>query len=144
MKEKPKKIVIVLCFFIVIGIFGTIFNIYLRTNNSTSTGAAVNNKINIPNEKPNIPNIELIESHLEKNSLSGLIVYGFIKNNLKENLSYLEVRVKFYDSNRNLLDTETDSINFINSNESWKFMVNYPRLDFNEINNYSIEIGQYW
>ncbi|NMB66731.1 hypothetical protein GYA25_01580 [Candidatus Woesearchaeota archaeon] len=147
MEKKFKELIILSCFFISIGILGTLFNFYLNANNSSMTGEVIRNNENFIKNNKNetkIQEIEILETHIDKNEVGGVIVYGIIKNNLKQNLTYLEVRVKFYDSNKNLLDTEIDSINFINSHESWKFMVNYPRLDFNDIKSYNVEIGQYW
>jgi aryl carrier-like protein len=146
MKRRLKELVIISCFFISIGILGTLFNFYLIANNPSMTGAVIKNNENFMDNKneSEVEGITILETYLDKNEVGGIIVYGIIRNNLKENLTYLEVRVKFYDSNKNLLDTEIDSINFINSHENWKFMVNYPRLDFSEIKSYNVEIGQYW
>jgi hypothetical protein len=138
MKEKIKNIIIILCFLISIGIISTLLNVYFLSNKSKLSGFSI-----AEDQKKNF-DISIIETNLYKNENGGLIVEGKIKNNLNKNLTYLEVVVKFYDQNNNLLNSQIDSVNFINHRETWKFLVYYTRKDYEEVKDYKVSIGEYW
>lgn len=67
-------------------------------------------------------------------------VIGIAKNVCAYNLSYAEVRVKWYDDAGTLLDTSLDNINDLAPGETWQFEILYYGLS-QKVQKYRIEVG---
>ncbi len=65
------------------------------------------------------------------------MVTGTARNVSSSNLSYAEIRVKWYDSAGTLLETSLDNINDLGPGETWRFEVIY----FGSEKNVSYKIG---
>ena len=65
------------------------------------------------------------------------MVTGTAKNISSYNLSYAEIRVKWYDAAGTLLDTSLDNINDLGPSETWSFKVIY----FGDEKNIRYKIG---
>jgi len=85
--------------------------------------------------------IQILNHVLEKTDYGTVQVTGTAKNVAGKQLSYVEIRVKFYDKNNVLLDTFFDNINDLDPDQTWKFEVIYPGLDSGEVDHYDIGVG---
>jgi len=69
------------------------------------------------------------------------MVTGTAKNVSSSNLSYAEVRVKFYDAAGTLLDTSLDNINDLGPAGTWSFEVIYFGSNPENVKSYKIGVG---
>ncbi|MBU4189687.1 MAG: FxLYD domain-containing protein [Candidatus Thermoplasmatota archaeon] len=93
--------------------------------------------------------LEILESNMnEEYGWAGLeiTVTGVAKNIGEEQLSWAEVKVKWYDANGTLLGTDTDSIQDLDAGESWNFEVPCIAYGFEEedVASYKIAVGSCW
>lgn len=70
-------------------------------------------------------------------------VEGRAENTSDDRLSYVEIRVRFYDANGDLLDSGIDNINDFDSGQVWRFEVSYLGFgdDAAEVDSYDIGVG---
>lgn len=69
-------------------------------------------------------------------------VRGTAKNVSGENLSYISIKVKFYDGNEALIESSLDNINDLGPGEKWRFDVVYPNTDAEKVSAYKIGVGE--
>jgi hypothetical protein len=84
-----------------------------------------------------------IDRH-ERYQDDGAGVSGVLQNNGNEVVLYAEVRVKFYDSDDNLLGVGYDSVRDLGGNERWRFDVVYPGDDPKCFHHYQKSVSDYW
>jgi len=86
-----------------------------------------------------VDKIEILNHKMEYGEFGNLMVVGTAKNNADERLSYVEIRVRFYDENNTLLDSSLDNINDLNAGQTWEFEVHYNPMDVGEVDHYDID-----
>jgi len=69
------------------------------------------------------PELQIISHSISYDEYGGTIVEGIAKNAGASEVAELEVRVKFYDAEGNLVDSSADYIQYVGSNETCKFCV---------------------
>jgi hypothetical protein len=85
--------------------------------------------------------VELVEHELVRNEgeyRTELYVEGEAKNLTSETLSYVEVNVRWYDSEGTQLDTGVDNVTDLQANGSWAFKVTYIGTDKDKVADYDI------
>jgi hypothetical protein len=132
-KFKIERILIIVGIILVIGVLGIVFRDSIA---SFLTGNAV---ANVDVEKAII-----ISHQMFINENSDLIVSGIVKNTAGKELEYIEVLVKFYDAERNVLRTTTESISNLGKDERWKFESIYPSFDTSKVADYNVRLGEIW
>jgi len=85
--------------------------------------------------------IEIIDHKMEYGEYGNLMVTGTAKNVGNSQLSYAEIRVKFYDKDNNLLETFMDNVNDLDAGQTWKFKVLYPSMNVENVDHYDIGVG---
>lgn len=120
--KKEKNIIFYLAISIII--LSIIFIIRVTTTNN-NIQISSNNIIQTNNIKNNT-NIQkqglYIKEHYIKNDFSKTIE-GIVVNNTNNNYKYLQVEVECYDKDNNKLQTTSDIISELKSNENWKFKI---------------------
>jgi hypothetical protein len=136
MNSELKTTLMIACVFITFAIFGTILNL---TNKVGLTGNVVSDS-----QTEKLEEVIILNHQLGYDSRGNLAVSGTIQNNAKKQLGYLEIKIKFYDKDKALLETSSESINDLASGEKWKFSSIYPGFNIEEVASYDIVIGEYW
>lgn len=120
--EKEKNIIfylaisiIILSIIVIIRVTTTNNNIQVSSNNVMQTN---NIKNNTNTQKQGL----YIKEHYIKNDFSKTIE-GIVVNNTNNNYKYLQVEVECYDKDNNKLQTTSDIISELKSNENWKFKI---------------------
>ena len=93
---------------------------------------------------PATEKLEILSHNMSTAEFGNLVVKGAAKNVSSSNLSYAEVRVKFYDAAGALIATSLDNINDLGPGESWNFEVMYPGMDTENVASYKIGVGSTW
>lgn len=88
--------------------------------------------------------IKILEHKMTFNELGNLIIAGVAQNVGEKQISYAEIRVRFYDKDDVLLGTSLDNINDVDPGQKWKFEVMYLGLDIHNVDHYDIGIGTTW
>jgi hypothetical protein len=88
--------------------------------------------------------LQILEHHQEYGEYGNLIITGTAKNIGNKQLSYAEVRVKFYDKDDSLISNSLDNVNDLDAGETWKFEVVYLGLDTYNVDRYEIAVGSTW
>lgn len=88
--------------------------------------------------------LKILDHKLEYGEFGNLMVVGIAENVAGRQLTYAEIRVKFYDKDNVLIGTSFDNINDLGAGEKWKFEVMYLSLDIYEVNRYEIAVGTTW
>jgi len=136
MKTWLKIVLAIIAFFFIIGIFGAIFT-PSETNYQSGNEAG--------NEKSSLTEPLIILNHQkEYGEFGNLVITGTAENVGGKQLSYAEIRVKFYDEDNSLIDTSLDNINDLGAQEKWKFEVMYLGMDNYKVDRYEIGIGTVW
>jgi len=135
MKSELKTTLMVACLFVTIAILGTVFNLSMK---SGITGNVVSNE-EIPQEP-----VVILSHELGYDNRGDLGVFGTLQNNAGKSLGYVEVKIKFYDKDKVLLDTSSESVSDLGIDEKWKFFSVYPKLNVEEVNSYEINVGEFW
>jgi hypothetical protein len=131
-----KEIIIFVCVLFGLIIIGTIFNsLYLNP-----TGNVISNQANF--EK--IEQINVLSHEMGNDTYGNLVVSGIVENIANKNLSYVEIKIKFYDKEGNVLKTTSESISDLKDKEKWKFESVYPSFDSSKVASYEIRIGEVW
>jgi len=137
MKERIKFSLVITCFFLTVGIIGTLLNFSLVVSNARVISSFPEDDILVKEE------ISILEHKLEKDASGNAKVSGVIKNNLGRDLDYLKVVVKFYDNQGNLLESVSTSIDYLASFETWRFSVSYANLENYPLEDYEIIVQEY-
>ena len=96
-------------------------------------------------EKPlKTEELKILNHNLEYSEYGNLMVVGTAENVASKQLSYAEIKVKFYDKDNALIDTSLDNINDLDVGEKWKFKVIYLGMDTYNIDTYEIAVGSTW
>ena len=130
MKTDVKVILGVIGFLLLLGIIGFIF-VY-------QTGNSIKNE-EIPAELLTILNYQLAQG-----GDGNRVITGIAENTAGKQLSYAEVRVKFYDTKGELIGNSFDNINGLDSGEKWNFEVMYLGPDNDKVNGYEVVVGSAW
>ena len=93
---------------------------------------------------PATETLQILSHSMTTNEFGNIVVQGTAENISSSNLSYAEVRVKFYDANGVLLDTSLDNINDLGPGQTWSFEVMYFGLDTENVKSYEIGVGSTW
>ena len=113
-----------------------------RQYESGASGAAVATEepaATEPKEK-----LEILEHKMEYGEYGTLKIVGKAKNVGNEQISYAEIRVKFYDTEDAVIGSSLDNINDLNSEQVWKFEVMYFSMETEEVDHYDIAVGTVW
>lgn len=114
-------------------VFGTVLkSLYLNP-----TGAVISNQTD--SEK-----IIILNHEMKNDSYDNLVVSGIAENTVGRDLRYVEIKVRFYDSEGNVLKTTSESINDLRIGEKWKFESIYPSFDTRNVDNYELVVGEVW
>lgn len=135
MKNKVKKTIAL------IGMFVTVFMLGFAARQfyPNLTGNVVLNEENIiPVEEK----AAILNHSMNVNSYGNLAVSGIIENIANEKLNYVEVKVRFYDFEHNVLESTQKSISELDINEKWRFEIPYPNTDLWRVVNYEIKLGE--
>ena len=138
MKTWLKVTLGIIGFFILIGTFGAIFS---PSETNYQTGSVIDS--GEPKQENTEP-LTILNHEMTYGEYGNLIIKGIAENTARRQLSYAEIRVKFYDKNDLLIDTSLDNINDLNAGEKWKFEVMYLGMDDSEVDRYDIAIGTIW
>ena len=130
MKTDVKVILGVIGFLLLLGIIGFIF-VY-------QTGNSIKNE-EIPAELLTILNYEFVNN--EDGSLS---IKGLAENTAGKQLSYAEIRVKFYDNKGELIESSFDSVNGLDTGEKWSFEVMSLGYNKDRVSSYEVDVGSAW
>lgn len=131
--KKKVIIVIILIFYGIVCISGCEEK---KDNGQTSNGL-ISGNTNL---------IEVVNHNMRKNttyySYDVWEVYGTIKNIAGRKLTSIRIMVDFYDSNGNLLNSETDSLLALENNYTEEFCVIYPDYykHYDDVDNYKIKV----
>lgn len=93
------------------------------------------------------PRLVLLNHELRRKNAGTLSetvrVAGTAKNTTDEQLSYVEVRAKFYDDDGALLDSSLDNVTDLGPGERWRFEVPYPGIgeDAAAVARYKVAVG---
>jgi lipopolysaccharide export LptBFGC system permease protein LptF len=137
MESRLKEIIIFVCVLFGLIILGTIFNsLYLNP-----TGNVISNQVN---PEKNTEQIHILNHEMGNDTYGNLFVSGIVGNDADKNLSYVEIKVKFYDKEGNVLKTTSESINDLKDKEKWKFESIYPSFDTSNVASYEISVGEVW
>ena len=93
---------------------------------------------------PATEDLEILSHSMSTTGFGNLMVKGIAKNVSSSNLSYAEVKVKFYDAQGNLISTWLDNINDLGAGETWSFEVMYLGMDTENVKSYQIGVGSVW
>lgn len=86
--------------------------------------------------------IEIVEHEISQGGeFEPISVEGVARNTGDSQLSYAEIRVRFYDSEGTLLESSIDNINDVDPGQQWRFEVVYPGMDGEEVAEYDIAAG---
>lgn len=88
---------------------------------------------------PQAEKLQILSHSMGTTDYGTPVVRGTAKNVSSSNLSYAEVRVKFYDAAGNLLDTSLDNVLDLGPGETWNFEVIY--FGSGNVKNYEIGVG---
>jgi hypothetical protein len=88
--------------------------------------------------------VTLLNSWKEYDSEGYLKIIGIVENSKEEKLSYVEVKIKFYDEENNIIKTTSENINELDAGERWKFESIYPNFDSSKVKDYEIKVGEVW
>ncbi len=135
MRSELKTTLMVACLFVTLAILGTIFNFSFK---SALTGNVVQDGSEIKTQ------VELLSHKLSYDERGDLGVTGTLRNNGDKILSYVEVKIRFYDENKFLLESTSESISELKPNEIWKFSGIYPGFNVKEVISYEISVGEVW
>lgn len=69
-------------------------------------------------------------------------VKGTAENVSGDTLSYISVKVKFYDESNALIESSLDNINDLEADGKWKFDVLFPGSDTEDVSSYKIGVGE--
>lgn len=137
MKGMIKSGLVVTCFFLAMGIIGTLLNFSLVAKSGMSIRDLYNEKIFLEEE------VTILESSLEKLDGGLVKISGIAENNLGRDLDYLKVVIKVYDNQKNLLESLRDEVFNLAARERWKFSVTYDNLEGYEIGRYEIIVEEF-
>jgi hypothetical protein len=135
MRSELKTTLMVACLFVTLAILGTIFNFSFK---STLTGNVIQDNLVIKEQ------VELLSHNLGYDERGDLRVTGTLKNNDDKTLNYVEIKIRFYDENKFLLKSTSESISELKPNEIWKFSSVYPAFNVKEVISYEISVGEIW
>ena len=65
--------------------------------------------------------LTILRQELTRDETGAMVVYVTVKNNSQNVAELAEVSVDFYDSNKNYVDSATDSVINLRPNETWDF-----------------------
>lgn len=91
--------------------------------------------------------VEILEHELireDEGSMAETVsVEGRAENTSDETFSYVEIRVRFYNEDGDLIESFLDNINDFESGQTWAFSVQYPGIgeDAAEVADYDIAVG---
>lgn len=122
--------------FLLLGLIAIVLIAGCTSETEYGTGQAIAGE---PTEK-----IEILDHKMEYGEYGSLMVTGTAKNVGDKQLSYAEIRVRFYDKDDSLLSTSFDNINDLDAGQTWKFKVLYFSMDVEEVDHYDIGVGTVW
>ncbi|ODS36684.1 MAG: hypothetical protein A7315_14010 [Candidatus Altiarchaeales archaeon WOR_SM1_79] len=88
--------------------------------------------------------IKILDHEMVRGEFGNLMVVGTAENVGDKQLSYAEIRVRFYDKDDVLLETFMDNINDVGPGQKWRFEVMYPGMDTQKVDHYDIGVGTVW
>lgn len=136
MESQFKEIIIFVCVLFTFIVFGTA----LKSLDLNLTGNVISN-----NEVEETPEqVQMLSHEMKYNSYGNLIVSGVIGNIVDKDLGYVEIKIKFYDKEGNVLRTSSESIADLKKGEKWRFESAYPSFDTSNVIDYELSIGQVW
>lgn len=138
MKTWVKVVLGIFGFLIIVGIFGSLSN---PSETTYETGSAIKNE-----ETPTKTSepLTILNHEMTYGEYGNLIITGLAENTVGKQLSYTEIRVKFYDNEDVLIGTSLDNINDLDAGEKWRFEVMYLGLDDYDVDSYEIGVGSTW
>lgn len=86
--------------------------------------------------KPKAPDLQLIESHIEKDEFARYVA-GTVKNNTDHQYKYVQVEINLYDSSGAQVDSTLANTNNLEPQGTWKFK-SMPIVN-NNVANYKIK-----
>lgn len=96
---------------------------------------------NTPTTSASAEKIQIIDHQMETGQYGNIKIVGTAKNVAGKQLSYVEIRVRFYDKDNVLLETFMDNINDVGIDQTWAFEVMYPSIDTSKVDHYDIGVG---
>ena len=129
--KTPVKITLgVAGFLLLLGVAGLMFN--YQTGN------------NVKNEEIPAESLTILNYQLAQGGDGNRVITGIAENTAGKQLSYAEVRVKFYDTKGELIGNSFDNVNGLSSGEKWNFEVMYLGPDNDKVNGYEVVVGSAW
>jgi len=139
MKNKLKRTIALIGMFVTVFMLGfTARQFYPNLTGNVILGAKEEIEEIIPIEEK----VVILNHSMKVNSYGNLAVSGLIENIGNEKLNYVEVKVKFYDFERNILETTSKSISELEIKEKWRFEIPYPNTDLWRVVGYDIKLGE--
>lgn len=136
METRVKEILVFVGFLFLVIIAGTLF----RNIAPKLTGEVVfDSELNQSQEKA-----EILSHEMAVNPNGYLAVSGIVENKVDSELNYVEVKVKFYNNEGNVLETTSESIFNLEKGERWKFESVYPKFDISKVSKYEVKLGEVW
>ncbi len=84
--------------------------------------------------------LAILKKELTKNEAGNTVVLVTIKNVGSVTAEFAEVRVKFYDAQKNLIDSSRDSILNLKPDKTWEFTLSCSGERCSQIKSYDIEV----
>ena len=138
MKTWLKVTLGIFAFIFVLGFLGSIFN---HSETNYQTGNVIDDK---ESTQETTKLLTILSHEMTHGEYGNMIITGIAENTANKQLSYAEIKVKFFDEEGVLIETFLDNINDLDSGEKWKFEVIYPGLDSYKVKDYSIAVGSVW
>lgn len=85
--------------------------------------------------------VELIEHNPEVDDIGIVYVVGKLKNTDDKSISFIEIYVKFYDDEGNVLDSSFDYIENLGPGEIWNFEIMYLGSNDEDVASYTIAVS---
>lgn len=84
--------------------------------------------------------LAIIKKELTKDQAGNTVVLVTIKNVGSVNAELAEVRVTFYDAQKGIIDSSSDSVLNLKPDETWEFTLNCSGEHCSEIKSYDVEV----
>ncbi|MCX6699290.1 MAG: FxLYD domain-containing protein [Methanomicrobiales archaeon] len=88
------------------------------------------------------PNLRILKYHEERPEVGKLTITGIAKNDGKTIVPHVEVQIKFYDANKNVIISSKDTTDNFDPGETWGFTIAYPGPDSRKVKSYQVIITQ--
>lgn len=85
--------------------------------------------------------VKILNYEDEVGEFGNMQVVGTAKNVADQRLNYVEIKVKFYNKDKVLLESFMDNTNDLSPGEKWRFKVMYPGMNAEEVEYYKVGVG---